>query len=110
MIHGQVWGARVHPAAGSAFLNRKALRNLLVLVLHHPELVASPDEQEEDVKEEEDAEDVENPEEDSSWVLEVRVFGACFLPSCQLKLVATSDTVTLLLVATCGNCYYHLGY
>ena len=54
----------LHPA------DRKTLRNLLVLVLHHPELVVSPAE-EEDVKEE--LEDVENPEEDSSWVPELLV-------------------------------------
>jgi hypothetical protein len=74
-----------------------------VLVLHHPELVASPaDEQEEDVKEELE-EDVENPDvEDSSWVLEdleVRVFSQAASSN-----IATSD------IAIGGNCYYHLGY
>ena len=69
-----------------------------MLVLHHPELVASPDEQEEDVKEEEeDAEDVENPEEDSSWVLEVRVFSHAASSN-----IATSD------IAIGGNCYYQI--
>ena len=71
-----------------------------MLVLHHPELVASPaDEQEEDVKEELE-EDVENPDvEDSSWVLEVRVFSQAAGSN-----IATSD------IAIGGNCYYHLSY
>ena len=62
-----------------------------MLVLHHPELVASPaDEQEEDVKEELE-EDVENPD--------VEVFSQAAGSN-----IATSD------IAIGGNCYYHLGY
>ena len=71
-----------------------------MLVLHHPELVVSPaDEQEEDVKEELE-EDVENPdEEDSSWALEVLVF-----------FQAASSNVATSHMAIGGNCSYHLGY
>lgn len=57
-----VTSKRIEVDTSLAPLAVKALRNLLVLVLHHPELVASPaDEQEEDVKEELE-EDVENPD------------------------------------------------
>eukprot|EP00435_Cladocopium_sp_Y103_P041316 s1356_g11.t1 len=58
-----VTSKRIEVDTSLAPLAVKALRNLLVLVLHHPELVVSPtDEQEEEDAKEELEEDVENPD------------------------------------------------
>ena len=69
---------------------RKALRNLLVLVLHQPELVIAPadadtaDAEEDEVKEDEDVKDEEEGQKETQDCRYYKFFGICALFFLQL--------------------------
>ena len=65
--------------------SRKALRNLLVLVLHQPELVIAPadadtaDAEEDEIKEDEEVKDEDEGQKETQDCRCYKFFGICFL-------------------------------